>query len=106
MSGFFFNPKHGVFSRLIDRFFTSQESKQSKEAAKLSEKDQEISALRKEISELRQRMAHLDRELIKTTHYLKIVLLYIDSHLPENTTDVFLQELLKEVRAERTDFKA
>jgi hypothetical protein len=54
--------------------------------------------LRQEVAALRETITKLDRDLIKTTGYVKVLLTYMETLMPEGSNR-FIEEMAKEIRS-------
>ena len=68
---------------------------------RIKELQDEIRAMSNTMDSLKDRITHLDRDLIKTTTYVKTLLAYLETLMPEGATP-FITELAKEIRKDHT----
>lgn len=98
----FFFGRSGVFQKTIDFVFKTKEYKQSKADEELKERDDRIKEMATTMNSLKDRITQLDKDLIKTTTYLRTLLSYLETLLPEGANP-FIVELAKEIRKGNTD---
>jgi hypothetical protein len=87
----------GVATKWADYLFTSKQKREEKEQTELEAKEMEIQHLRDEVSELKMIIVKLDKDLIETTVYVKALLSYLETFLPEGANP-FIAEMARELR--------
>lgn len=87
----------GLAKQWADYLFTSKAKREEKEASLLEAKELEIQHLRDEVLELKSIIVKLDKDLVETTIYVKALLSYLETLLPEGTNP-FISEMAKELR--------
>tara|TARA_R110000868_G_scaffold227853_1_gene480834 strand:- start:180 stop:557 length:378 start_codon:yes stop_codon:yes gene_type:complete len=87
----------GLFTKAIDFFFKTKEKKQTEDDELIRIKNEEIHELRTEVENLRKTINTLDKDLVKMTTYIKILLPYLETLMPEGSNP-FIKEMAKEIR--------
>ena len=87
----------GLFSQIRDYFFKTKEKKRTEEEELLRLKNEEILKLTSEVESLRKVMARLEKDLVKMDTYLKILLPYLETLMPDGANP-FIREMAKEIR--------
>jgi septal ring factor EnvC (AmiA/AmiB activator) len=106
----FFFGKAGVFQKTVDFIFKSKETRAMKiedeisaREARIKEQQDQIKEMAHTMESLKTRINELDKDLIKTTTYVKTLLSYLETLLPDGANP-FIVELAKEIRKSNTEF--
>jgi hypothetical protein len=97
MVAMFLFGQSGLFAKWVDFIFTSKSKREEREKSELEAKELEIQHLRDEVLELKGIIVKLDKDLVETTIYVKALLSYLETLLPEGTNP-FITEMAKELR--------
>lgn len=71
--------------------------------ARIKEQQDQIKEMAHTMESLKTRINELDKDLIKTTTYVKTLLSYLETLLPDGANP-FIVELAKEIRKSNTEF--
>jgi septal ring factor EnvC (AmiA/AmiB activator) len=96
ITAFFFG-KSGIFQKTLDFLLGRFKSKDEREQSELEKRAKQIEDLKVQVDELKTVIAKLDKDLVKTTTYVKTLLAYLETLMPEGTSP-FIVEMAKEIR--------
>lgn len=96
--------------KTVDFIFKSKETRAMKiedeisaREARIKEQQDQIKEMAHTMESLKTRINELDKDLIKTTTYVKTLLSYLETLLPDGANP-FIVELAKEIRKSNTEF--
>lgn len=96
ISAFLFG-KTGIFQKIVDYLIGKFKTKDEKEQTELENRARQIVELKIQVDELKFVINKLNLDLIKTTTYVKTLLSYLLTAMPEGNKE-FVEELAKEIR--------
>ena len=96
ITAFFFG-KSGIFQKSLDFILGRAKSKDEREQTELEKRAKQIEDLKLQVDELKTVINKLDKDLVKTTTYVKTLLAYLETLMPEGTSP-FIVEMAKEIR--------
>ena len=87
----------GLFQKLTDFVIGKKMARDKLEEDNLLKKDQQIAELTKLVDELKISVNQLEKDLIKTSAYVRTLLAYLETMMPEGSNP-FIKEMVKEIR--------
>lgn len=96
VTAFFFG-KSGIFQKAVDYVIGAKNKKIENEHNEIEKRDNQINELKDQVDELKEVISKLDKDLVKTTTYVKTLLAYLETLMPEGANP-FIIEMAKEIR--------
>ncbi len=93
----FFFGKSGILQKWTDYFIGFRTKKFESESTEIEKRDKQIEELKEQVDELKDVISKLDKDLVKTTTYVKTLLAYLETLMPEGANP-FIIEMAKEIR--------
>lgn len=87
----------GILKTWFDYIFNAKKTKIEQENLEHKEREEELNSLRNQINDLKNVINKLEKDLTETTIYVKTLLSFLESNLPEGANP-FIVEMAKEIR--------
>lgn len=89
----------GLLQKITDFVIGKKMAKDKQEEDVLTKKEQQIAELTKLVDELKHSVNQLEKDLVKTSAYVRTLLAYLETMMPEGANP-FIKEMAKEIRKE------